>query len=67
LLIWQTIAWFCKTLLNYTGVATAPGIDLAPVDGRHFFRMSFAVSAAEITEAVRRLQPWFAALGDKKS
>lgn len=28
--------------------------------------MNFAVSNAEIAEAVRCLQPWFAALGDKK-
>lgn len=58
---------FCKQLLQDTGVATAPGIDFDPVDGRHFFRMSFAVSTAEIAEAVRRLQPWFAARGGKKS
>jgi aspartate/methionine/tyrosine aminotransferase len=57
---------FCKQLLNDTGVATAPGIDFDPVDGRHFIRMSFAVSTAEIAEAVRRLQPWFAALGSKQ-
>jgi aspartate/methionine/tyrosine aminotransferase len=56
---------FCKQLLHDTGVATAPGIDFDPVDGHHFFRMSFAVSTAEIAEALRRLQPWFAARGKK--
>jgi len=52
---------FCKQLLRETGVATAPGVDFDPVDGRHFIRLSFAVSTAEIEEALRRLAPWFAA------
>ncbi|MET0264090.1 MAG: aminotransferase class I/II-fold pyridoxal phosphate-dependent enzyme [Duganella sp.] len=52
---------FCTRLLNDTGVATAPGIDFDPVDGKHFIRLSFAVSTPQIAEAIRRLQPWFAA------
>lgn len=52
---------FCKELLQDTGVATAPGIDFDPVEGRHFIRMSFAVSTPEIEEAIRRMVPWFAA------
>ncbi|OFA07257.1 pyridoxal phosphate-dependent aminotransferase [Duganella phyllosphaerae] len=52
---------FCQRLLQDTGVATAPGIDFDPVDGRHFFRMSFAVSTPQIVDAIARLQPWFAA------
>jgi aspartate/methionine/tyrosine aminotransferase len=52
---------FCQRLLNDTGVATAPGIDFDPVDGRHFIRLSFAVSTAQIADAIARLQPWFAA------
>lgn len=52
---------FCKQLLSDTGVATAPGIDFDPVDGKRFIRMSFAVSTPEIEEAIRRLVPWFAA------
>jgi len=51
---------FCKQLLNDTGVATAPGIDFDPVDGRHFIRMSFAVSTPELEEAITRMIPWFA-------
>ncbi len=51
---------FCKQLLIDTGVATAPGIDFDPVDGRHFIRFSFAVSTPEVEEAIRRLEPWFA-------
>ncbi len=51
---------FCKQLLADTGVATAPGIDFDPVDGRRFIRFSFAVSTPLIEEAVRRIGPWFA-------
>jgi aspartate/methionine/tyrosine aminotransferase len=51
---------FCKRLLRDTGVATAPGVDFDPVDGRRFIRLSFAVSTPETEEAIRRLQPWFA-------
>ena len=51
---------FCKKLLLDTGVATAPGIDFDPEDGRHFIRMSFAVSTPELEEAIRLMTPWFA-------
>ncbi len=51
---------FCKTLLRDTGVATAPGIDFDPVDGRRHMRISFAVSTAETEEAIQRMTPWFA-------
>ncbi|MBV9509100.1 MAG: aminotransferase class I/II-fold pyridoxal phosphate-dependent enzyme, partial [Caulobacteraceae bacterium] len=43
---------FCRTILQDTGVALAPGVDFDPVDGRRFIRFSFAVSNAEIDEAV---------------
>ncbi len=52
---------FCTELLRDTGVCIAPGIDFDPVDGIHFIRFSFAVSTPLIEEAVRRLEPWFAA------
>ena len=52
---------FCERLLRDTGVATAPGVDFDPVDGRHFIRFSFAVSTAETREAIARITPWFAA------
>jgi aspartate/methionine/tyrosine aminotransferase len=52
---------FCRQLLTDTGVATAPGIDFDPVEGRRFIRMSFAVSTPQVEEAVRRLVPWFEA------
>lgn len=53
---------FCERLLRETGVATAPGIDFDPVDGRRFMRFSFAVSTAEVEEAIARMTVWFAAL-----
>jgi len=52
---------FCERLLRDTGVATAPGVDFDPVEGRHFIRFSFAVSTPEVREAITRLTPWFQA------
>jgi aspartate/methionine/tyrosine aminotransferase len=52
---------FCRRLLQDTGVATAPGVDFDPVDGGHFIRFSFAVSTAEVREALTRMIRWFAA------
>lgn len=52
---------FCEQMLRDTGVATAPGVDFDPVEGRRFIRFSFAVSTAEVEEALTRLRPWFAA------
>lgn len=52
---------FCERLLRDTGVATAPGLDFDPVEGRRFIRFSFAVSTQEVREALLRIQPWFAA------
>jgi aspartate/methionine/tyrosine aminotransferase len=52
---------FCERLLRETGVATAPGVDFDPVEGRHFIRFSFAVSTAEAREAIGRLTPWLQA------
>ncbi|MDC7694930.1 aminotransferase class I/II-fold pyridoxal phosphate-dependent enzyme [Asticcacaulis sp. DXS10W] len=52
---------FCKALLNDTGVCTAPGIDFDPVEGHHFIRFSFAVSTAEVEDAITRMVPWFKA------
>ncbi len=54
---------FCRRMLEETGVAIAPGVDFDPVEGRHFIRMSFAVSTAEVHEAIARLVPWFAKMG----
>jgi len=54
---------FCKQLLRDTGVATAPGVDFDPVEGHCFIRISFAVSTPEVSEAIARMKPWFAAIG----
>ncbi len=66
--IWADIAHltddslaFCERLLRDTGVATAPGVDFDPVHGRTHMRFSFAASTPEVQEAIRRMQPWFAA------
>ncbi|HMO67645.1 MAG TPA: aminotransferase class I/II-fold pyridoxal phosphate-dependent enzyme [Novosphingobium sp.] len=49
---------FCQRLLEDTGVATAPGIDFDPERGGRFVRFSFAVSTAEVIEALDRLEVW---------
>jgi aspartate/methionine/tyrosine aminotransferase len=56
---------FCEQLLRETGVCTAPGIDFDPVDGNRFMRFSFAVSTAEVREALARLEPWFKERGNR--
>lgn len=53
---------FCERLLRETFVATAPGVDFDPANGHRFMRFSFAVSTPQVVEAIRRLEPWFAAL-----
>ena len=55
---------FCEAMLRDTGVATAPGIDFDPVEGRHFIRFSFAVEYNEVEDAIGRLRPWFAKRAD---
>ena len=49
---------FCRKLLLDTGLATGPGIDHDPVDGHRFFRLSFAISAEEVEQALQRLADW---------
>jgi len=50
---------FCLRLLEETGVATAPGIDFDPVNGRRFMRFSFAVSTDRVERAIALMAPWF--------
>lgn len=52
---------FCMDLLRDTAVATAPGVDFDPVEGRHFMRFSFAVSTDRVEDALARVTPWFKA------
>jgi aspartate/methionine/tyrosine aminotransferase len=49
---------FAKRMLEETHVATTPGVDFDPVDGRHFIRFCYAGAAAEMHEAVRRIGKW---------
>ena len=51
---------FCRELLADTGVAIAPGIDFDPVHGHRFVRLSFAVSQAEVVDALALLRTWLA-------
>jgi aspartate/methionine/tyrosine aminotransferase len=50
----------CMALLRDTGVATTTGIDFDPVEGHRYMRISFAVSTAEVKDAIERMKPWFA-------
>lgn len=52
---------FCEALLRETGVATAPGVDFDPVNGHRFIRFSFAVSTAQVEDALARIKPFFGA------
>lgn len=49
---------FCHRLLDETGVAIAPGIDFDPACGKRFVRLSFAISEAELEQAIALLEPW---------
>lgn len=53
----DSLSW-CQRLLADTGLAITPGIDFDPADGGNFVRFSFAGSADEVTECVRRLGAW---------
>jgi aspartate/methionine/tyrosine aminotransferase len=58
---------FCKQLLRECGVATAPGVDFDPAQGRFFIRLSFAVSTREVEEAIRRMIPWFSQKAERSA
>lgn len=49
---------FCLKLLRETGVATTPGTDFDFERGRSYMRFSFAGSAADMAEAIKRLRAW---------
>lgn len=49
---------FCKRMLEETGVATTPGLDFDPVNGRRAMRISYAGPRADIEEAISRLAGW---------
>ena len=49
---------FAKRMLEEAGVAATPGIDFDPVNGHNFLRFCYAGSAAEMHEAVARIDNW---------
>jgi aspartate/methionine/tyrosine aminotransferase len=49
---------FCIRAVEEIGVALAPGIDFDPENGHRFVRFSFAVSPAEIQQALDLLSAW---------
>jgi aspartate/methionine/tyrosine aminotransferase len=53
----DSYAW-CLRALDETGVAMAPGIDFDTARGNRFVRLSFAGTAEEIREGLRRLEGW---------
>jgi aspartate/methionine/tyrosine aminotransferase len=59
------IAWtgldsptYCARLLDEAGVALTPGTDFDPAGGRHWVRLSFAVSPDELRPAIDRIVAW---------
>src|SRR5271167_801621 len=49
---------FASEMLEKAHVAATPGIDFDPVHGRRFIRLSYARSADEMREAVKRITRW---------
>jgi aspartate/methionine/tyrosine aminotransferase len=49
---------FAKRMLEEAGVAATPGVDFDPVRGRHFLRLCYAGSRADMHEAVARIGGW---------
>src|SRR5690242_5473317 len=49
---------FARRMLEQAGVATTPGVDFDPVNGRHFIRLCYAGSSADMGEAVERIGGW---------
>jgi aspartate/methionine/tyrosine aminotransferase len=49
---------FAKRMLEEAHIAATPGADFDPVRGRQFLRLCYAGSAAEMHEAVARLEGW---------
>src|ERR1700730_7443565 len=49
---------FATRMLEEAGVAATPGVDFAPLRGRHFVRFCYAGPAKEMREAVERIGTW---------
>jgi aspartate/methionine/tyrosine aminotransferase len=50
-------------MLEEAHVAATPGVDFDPYHGRNFIRFSYARSADDMREAVRRIAHWLASSG----
>ena len=46
---------WCRALLEEAGVALVPGLDMDPVHGSSYVRLSFAAGQAAVAEAVERI------------
>lgn len=53
----DSLGW-CQALLEATGVALTTGLDFDPARGGRWLRLSFAVSAAEVEQAIERMGGW---------
>jgi aspartate/methionine/tyrosine aminotransferase len=51
----QDSADFCRALLHQQHIATTPGHDFDPANGRNFVRFSYCTGEADIAEAAARL------------
>jgi aspartate/methionine/tyrosine aminotransferase len=49
---------FAKQMLEQARVAATPGLDFDPLRGKSFIRFSYARSADDMREAVRRIARW---------
>jgi len=49
---------FAKKMLEEARVAATPGVDFDPFCGRNFIRFSYARSADDMREAVKRIAGW---------
>ena len=49
---------FAKNMLEEARVAATPGVDFDPSHGRNFIRFSYARSAEDMREAVKRIARW---------
>lgn len=58
---------FCLRAVEEAGVALAPGVDFDPAEGHRYIRFSFAVSPAQVEQALAGLATWLPGYRDKPS
>jgi aspartate/methionine/tyrosine aminotransferase len=49
---------FAKAMLAETGIAATPGVDFDAARGRHFLRLSYSATTADMEIAIERLSRW---------